>query len=458
MSEEFKEMGGAATMDPSPFRRWMTSRIMTRLCRPERTASKRAKAEQRRRKEGRPHEVELFYQVDDGYSHLLAQVLMAFSARYDVALRCHLVTGASGKNAPEPELLARLSRYDARVAGEAYGLEFPSIDDTAPAPALVAIAASILAHLDDANFVLNAAAVGNALWARDELALGALAETLGQATPDQVSARLRQGSERRAELSHYSGAMLYYEGEWYWGVDRLYHLEERLAALGADRQPGERLLVARPEVAAGPLQDTGRLTLEVFPSLRSPYTAISFDRALRLAQDSGVRLVVRPVLPMVMRGAPVTRRKGLYIFWDTAREARAAGVPFGPIYDPIGEPVRRTCALYPWACEQGRGDALISAFLHCAFARGVNTNRNAGLRQVVETAGLDWQQAQAQLGDTRWQAMLEENRLAMYASGLWGVPSFRLLDAQGDEILALWGQDRLWIVAREIQRQLAATA
>jgi 2-hydroxychromene-2-carboxylate isomerase len=42
----------------------------------------------------------------------------------------------------------------------------------------------------------------------------------------------------------------------------------------------------------------------------------------------------------------------------------------------------------------------------------------------------------------------------MYNAGLWGVPSFRLLDRQGETQLALWGQDRLWLVAREIERQL----
>lgn len=42
----------------------------------------------------------------------------------------------------------------------------------------------------------------------------------------------------------------------------------------------------------------------------------------------------------------------------------------------------------------------------------------------------------------------------MYHNGLWGVPSYRLLDESGNEILALWGQDRLWLFAREIQRQL----
>ncbi len=89
---------------------------------------------------------------------------------------------------------------------------------------------------------------------------------------------------------------------------------------------------------AGPLKDDGSLTLEVYPSLRSPYTSIVFDRALQLARDTGVKLVVRPVLPMVMRGVPATPEKGMYIFSDVQREAQEAGVPFGNIYDPIGEP------------------------------------------------------------------------------------------------------------------------
>ena len=80
------------------------------------------------------------------------------------------------------------------------------------------------------------------------------------------------------------------------------------------------------------------------------------------------------------------------------------------------------------------------------------------LRGVVEAAGLDWGAARSHLDDAGWQSMLEDNRRAMYALGLWGVPSFRLLDAQGDEQLALWGQDRLWLLSREIQRLLAATA
>jgi hypothetical protein len=37
------------------------------------------------------------------------------------------------------------------------------------------------------------------------------------------------------------------------------------------------------------------------------------------------------------------------------------------------------------------------------------------------------------------------------------VPSFRLLDTDGSEVLGAWGQDRLWLVSREIQRLLRDT-
>ncbi|MDX1735791.1 MAG: DsbA family protein [Halioglobus sp.] len=455
MAQQFKEQGGAATMDPSPFMRWMTSRVMSRMARPARLEKKRVRLEQARVKEGRPHRVEYFHQVEDGYSHLAAQVLKDFAQRYDVELVCHLVAGPQGRNSAEPELLLQLSRYDSFHVAPEYGLEFPQHDDE-PDAELVALACAILAAQDNAGVIECAAAVGRALWSRDRAALESLAQQHGSASAADTAARIDDGTARRKELKHYSGAMFYYEDEWYWGVDRLYHLEARLAAVGADRQAGQPLLVPRPAMETGPLQDDGSLTLEVYPSLRSPYTAISFDRTVQLARDTGVKLVVRPVLPMVMRGVPATREKGMYIFSDTAREAREAGVPFGNVYDPIGEPARRAYSLYPWAVEQGRGSELISAFLRCAFAEGINTNNDRGLKKVVQAAGLDWQEAKTRLGQPGWEDLLEENRLSMYELGLWGVPSFRLLNAQGDTVLALWGQDRLWLFAREIQRQLAA--
>ncbi len=453
MADQFQDQGGFATMDPSAFMRWLSSAVVRGVCSPQRLEKQRAKVEAARLKAGTGHVVEYFHQVEDGYSHLAAQVLQPLCQRYEIDLICHLVHGPQGRNSPEPELLLRLSRYDALHVAPEYGLQFPEHPQT-PDAAMVELATGILAAQDNHSFIESAAYIGDALWAGDAARLQALADSLGCASESEREACLAAGTARRTELKHYSGAMFYYGKEWYWGVDRLYHLENRLAQLGADREPGEELVVPRPAVEAGPLRDDGSLTLEVYPSLRSPYTSIAFDRALQLARDTGVKLEVRPVLPMVMRGVPATREKGLYIFSDTLREAREAGVPYGNFYDPIGEPVRRCYSLYPWACRQGRGNELLSSFLNAAFARGVNTNNDRGLRKVVEAAGLDWSEAQQHLGDPEWEELLEGNRQAMYQAGLWGVPSFRLLDQQGEQLLALWGQDRLWLFAREIQRQL----
>jgi 2-hydroxychromene-2-carboxylate isomerase len=194
--------------------------------------------------------------------------------------------------------------------------------------------------------------------------------------------------------------------------------------------------------------------LEFFPSLRSPYSAIGFDPTLELAHSTGVVLHTRPVLPMVMRGVPVTLSKAHYIATDTLREAGLLGVPFGRLYDPIGEPVRRGFALWQWARDKGRGDAFLSAFLRAAFAEATNTGTDGGRRAVVEAAGLDWSEAEPHVQDTAWQDELERNRLVLVDEmGQWGVPSYRLRGPAGEPDLCAWGQDRLWLLAAEIQRR-----
>lgn len=456
MAEQFKEQGGAATMDPSPIRRWLQSKLLTKIISHKHLQKQRDRHEKRRIKSATQPTVEYFHQVDDPYSYLAAQCLVELAQRYDIKLVCHLVTVTSGKNIPEPDLLGKLSRHDACSIASHYGLSFAHASQQ-PDAQLAEQATAILVSLalDKAqSFVEHVAVVTEALWSSDQQSLNALSQELGMASSDQVKHAIKQGNMRRQQLGHYSSAMFYCDKEWYWGVDRLYHLEKRLAALGIDREVGRPPLVPRPQIINGPLKDHARLTLEFYVSLRSPYTAIIFDRVVALAASTGVQLALRPVLPMVMRGVPATRAKGIYIFMDAAREAREAGVDFGHFYDPIGDPTRRCYSLYQWACDQGKGVELIGNFLNCAFVKGVNTNNNRGLKKVVEDAGLDWQEAKKLVGQPGWEDALESNRQVMYSAGLWGVPSFRLLDETGQQILVTWGQDRLWLIAKEIQRQL----
>ena len=122
----------------------------------------------------------------------------------------------------------------------------------------------------------------------------------------------------------------------------------------------------------------------------------------------------------------------------------------------MGRPVERCFSLYPWACARGRGAELLHAFARAAFAEGVDTGTDAGMRHVVERAGLAWDEARPHLDAEGWRDELERNREQLFALGLWGVPSFRIVGRAGEPDYCTWGQDRLWRVEAELRARLTA--
>lgn len=420
------------------------------LANPAHSAAARMRADRRRRKAGDRLHIDYFHQVDDPYSHLAAQAIGALRANYDIDIRPRVAGPPDAANVPEPDLLADYARKDASNIASAYCLEFPT-NPSKPAEAAIDLAQRVLVSAHAEDFGERAVSVGAALWSGDREALLHLAHIHGIATASRTDRALAEATHERKRLGHYSGAMFHLFGEWYWGIDRLHHLERHLAQFGLAREKTSGFQFPRPPIArAIGVED---VTLEFFLSLRSPYSAIAFDRTVRLANDCGLKLVVRPVLPMVMRGAPVTLRKSRYIFHDTWREAAVEGIPFGNFVDPIGRPIERAFSLFPWARKQGREVAFLSQFLRMAFCEGVNIDSKAGIERVVTRAGLSWSEAQRVIDSDGWRDELESNRQAMHRFGIWGVPSYRVHGPSGREDFVAWGQDRLWRVAQEVAKR-----
>jgi len=457
----------ASRGNPGPLARRLTSLLLRGLVSERRQRRRRALHRLWRRARGAPRRIFYFHRSDDPYSHLAAQALADLAQRYAVRIEPHLVAATNAVDAPEPELLSAHARRDAAAVAPHYGLAFADTGRT-PAPENARTAERILTRaIETGRFAALAPTVGEALWRGAAAGLAGLAARYGQADESARRRALAAGSQLRAKLRHYAGAMFYYGGEWYWGVDRLHHLERRLRDEGAAQNGAAEngIRFARPEIfgaqtgaQAGAAGAAG-LSLEFFPSLRSPYTAVAYQATLALARETGVRLQLRPVMPMVMRGVPASLAKGFYIFQDAKREADYYGVPFGRVFDPIGRPVERGFALFPWARSRGRGAEWLGAFLQAAFARGINTGSEAGLAEVAAMAGLEWPgfaaaREAAQAED--WRAELEQNRRTLYGElGLWGVPSYRVCGPAGQPDFATWGQDRLWLVAAELRRRLS---
>ena len=397
---------------------------------------------------GASRQVHFFYQPNDPYSHLLAQVMVGFTARYDVELCFHIVRAPDDDVAPERSALEAYSAKDAADIAPFYNLSFPE-NAVKPSEKVVALAYRALAgHTDVGAFLVE---VGNAVWRNDVSAL----EQMSLVSHQSAQVRVANDTEFRNSKGHYLAGTLQYEGEWYWGVDRLPYLEERLAK--------QKLFLAgtkpltdfkqRPDFMYKPAKR--RLKLEFYPSLRSPYTYIAMPEIMALSDNYPIEVVWRPVMPMVMRGLPVPARKGRYIIQDAKREADRIGVPFGKVCDPVGKPVLRGYSLFPFAQSQGRDQEFLFAFCQLAWSEGVDMGEVSGLRKAVERAVLDWGEAQKHLDQPGWEEVIEENRLQLVASGLWGVPSFRLLGPRGKEIYAGWGRDRIWLLAHRIQEALS---
>ena len=412
----------------------------------------RNKARLKRSLSGGEPVVHYFHQVDDPYSHLVVQKLEQLRAAYSLTFKNYLVSKPSAEFQGSSEHFDNWALRDALGVAQDYGTTLPAdIHAThRPEPGTVLTANNLLApHLDNPDFPRVAFAVGNKLWSSESLE-----NKPGQ---QQGEVSVQKGDALRLKLGHYQGGMFHFDGEWFWGIDRIRLLEYRLVEEGFAREATGNICVPEPETVpiANSTSSEGNsdIKLEYFLSLRSPYSAIGHQRILDLLSESGVTLKLRPVMPMLMRGIPAPRAKQQYIITDAAREARARGIPFGNIVDPFGEPVKRAFALFPAAVAIGQGMQFVTSYLAASWAEGVDITTETGLRQVVANAGIDWDELQRAALGSDWERVLEDNLQDMLAAGLWGVPSFRVSGGNTDSNYVCWGQDRIWRVAKEIARR-----
>ena len=414
--------------------------------------ARRMLAEIRRMLTFKRHVVHVFLQLDDPYSYLLSHYLRHFRERYEkVELKLYLCQALRAEYMPQPAMLAEYAVRDCRQLAKEFGVPFL---DKGEAPA-VEFRRSLLDFLaqeheeDDFNELFTQALA--AYWRGDtEGVQRMLGHTgTGSAETDILIGRNQLLLRKRG---HYNCATMLYGGEWYWGVDRLHYLTGRLEALGLVRdeeEGGELATLQQARQLKLPATLPGSAAtlppLEMFYSFRSPYSYLALKSAFRIADAFGLKLAIRPVLPMVMRGLAVPKNKLVYIVKDAAREAKRLGIPFGKFEDPVGKGVERCMAAFYYAREQKRERDFVKAAGIAIFGKGIDVAQDEGMQVVAERAKLFWPDVKAVLADDAWRGDVEENREVLTEAGLWGVPVFRI----GDR--TFWGQDRDWLLARRIE-------
>ncbi len=429
---------------------------------------KRACYEGKRKLLAQPHHVDVFLRINDPYSYLLVQVMADFSARFDIHVRYKTIQHLQDDMYPEEAMWHQNGFIDATHLAKLYGLQWPQQNLKQRPDNRIALVNQgterlLQRELAQASTEQQAGidwqaveAIFHDYWFQysdDDASHSVIREDASLADALALDRQLADNEQFLIEQGHYMSAMLHYAGEWYWGLDRLDHLEKRLNALGLAKTE-ERIVFNRTyadfctgKSLSAPHPQIKKLTL--FFSIRSPYSHLALVQALKLAQHYQLVLEIKPVLPMLMRGLLVPDTKKMYIFHDTKREANKLGIDYGYVADPLGKGVEHCYTLFQYAKSLGKENDYLLHYAQAVNAQGIHSETQQGLKIIVERSGLDWAHCLSLLqqsdANEKWMVWAEANRQEMVALGSWGVPTFQYGD------LVLWGQDRAGLIERAIK-------
>ena len=421
---------------------------------------RRRRAEKRRQANNQEHQITVYVRLNDAHSYLLLQVLEQFAQRYPVTFDFCTVLNLQEDMYPAPALWQSNAFADATHLAQRYNLRFPSRPPEVSSEIDTQLTAQLLHWELQPGYLENALQLFHAYWQGQNETLDKIVDSNISDHWECYSHHLQANEAQLKQQGHYLSAMLHYGGEWYWGLNRLEHLELRLNEMGLQQGDsnavvfdkghspfcGQSLKANRGESGAGQVN-----AIIIYWSLRSPYSYLALVRAKQLADHYQVPLEVKPVLPMVMRRMQVPKTKGLYITADVKREADKYGIPFGRIADPLGAGVERCYALFDYAQSHGLGWSFLHSCASGVWAEGILSESDSGLQKLVERAGLNWSQAWPLLSDDSWRLWAQDNLAELYGHNLWGVPSLVYGNTK------VFGQDRLDRIEQAIIDDLTAT-
>lgn len=359
-------------------------------------------------------------------SWLLTEALIEFRRLYDVTIVPYLVPEAMDDTFGSYVDYYQYSFRDAQAQARYYGLSMPQ---RLPTQAEVQTVAHELASRPrDTAWLRHAHHLGLSLFQSTTLM-----ETFEPVHGlDADRALLHQ-------LGNYRGGNMFAHGGWYFGVDRLAHIEDAYAEAGLGS--GHTL---SPHPSALPTIKGD--TIHFYFSFRSAFSYIALPRVLALAAHKGLRLNLHAVAsPSTEQQATPLRRQILWLL-DAAREGRQHHIHFGKIVDVSREQNERLIAIfYRLEGDSERQRRFVHAAMRAIWSRGIDFRHDEPWDRIQQEAKLTSEEIQ-EFGQD--QTVLERayaNAHHLREQGYLDVPAFSI----GETIY--WGYDRLAYLEYQIQ-------
>jgi len=430
---------------------------------PKHLLRKRQTFERRRLRNNEPHRVTVYLRINDAHSYLLLQALSELQTRYQLHYEFRTVLALQQDAYPAPALWAENAFNDCAYLANLYAdiidePRFPKALPKSTADRDTRVTHQLLEFESQGNYLTQALALFHAYWNNDQ-SIDSLLDTPLLRSSTHYQQLLLDNQEMLKNNGHYLSGILHYGDEWYWGLNRLQHFERRINQLESTASENKKVVYDRSHRYFCRAMDQGEVTihttqrdceyeLEMTYSARSPYSYLGLLRARKLARHYNLRLTIKPVLPMLMRGMQVSRQKSRYIISDVCREAAQHDIPFGFVADPLGKGVENTYALFEYAKSQRLEVEFLESVARGVWAEGVRSDTERGLSKLVSRTGLDWSIAKTHLADNSWRIWAQDNLLKLTTDNQWGVPCFKFNET------SVFGQDRLDRIEQEIANTL----
>jgi 2-hydroxychromene-2-carboxylate isomerase len=373
---------------------------------------------------------EVYLALNDPYSFMLIQVLPELEQRFNLQFKLFLVYESVPGVTVDPELMRAWAIKDANFIAEQYQLkkiiEQPSQESLFTGQQMWQLRPKTLT---------NAWQLFQQTWFNEF-------DDYYHASTPVINYQIKNLS-RLVKRGHYLPASVFMAGQWFVGIDRLEHLENRLTSLGLAKNKGlpfyqkNSLIFGKHPFNSLTTDNLENNVLEVFVSLRSPYSYIGLLQAEKLSQHYNIPLKIKPLLPMVMRGVRITENKQRYVVFDASREAKKLNIPFTGIADPLGQGIFNVFQIFSYAEQQNKARDFIKSAFEAIYVDGLDLSQSAVIESICQQHELNYEEALEYNNEHDWQQWSDSNQSTVNSLGLWGAPCFRFKDT------ACWGQDRL---------------
>lgn len=391
-----------------------------------------------------PPKAKVFLALNDPHSLILIQILPELVTHFNIEFELHLISENLPDDVLYPKKWRQWSLNDANMLAQHFHLN--TIDKLPEQKALI---------------------TGQQLWQIQRRSLkdacnifcqtwyGEFSEHFQSSTP-VINSQFRNQDTLLA-MGHFLPSTIFFCGEWFLGVERLEHLKNKLVQLKLQRSSSVLFtkissLKIKNYIATPKDKNSANLInkspLVIYLSLRSPYSYLGFMQALKMSQHYNIPLLIKPVLPLMMRNLSVSKNKMRYIFLDSIREAKLKKIPFDKFLDPLGQGVINCYQLFAYAQQQDKAKAYMEKMYIAVYVKGIDLTLINNLQNLCKELDLDYQAALMFDQQNPWQVWSENNLSELDALGFWGVPCFTY------ENIKVWGQDRLWQVERAICKAL----